>query len=196
MERDGRAGDAMIPTQRNDRRLPVHNRRCQRHSGCHGDAVGWASSIANDRASCRRHPRCAPSGRRGRERRVRTSASAPGRWRARLEPTPVAVVEVAADDVQDAGDRDGQRRTKPPRRRHLPLSGCGGCRRWSPRTVSVGQDLANARRPLRFTRFSGIHGGLRRRCRGPSSRLREGPVPGRRPGRSAPPGAPAPGPHR
>jgi Endosomal/lysosomal potassium channel TMEM175 len=41
-----------------------------------------------------------------------------------------------------------------------------------------------------------IHGGLRRRCRGPSSRPREGPVPGRRPGRSAPPGAPAPGRHR
>ena len=30
--------------------------------------------------------------------------------------------------------------------------------------------------------FSGIQGGLRRRCRGPSSRPREGPVPGRRPG--------------
>jgi hypothetical protein len=77
-----------------------------------------------------------------------------------------------------------------------PIPGCGGCRRWSPRIVSVGQDLANARRPLRFTRFSGIHCGLRRRCRGPSSRPREGPVPGRRPGRPAPPGAPAPGPHR
>jgi hypothetical protein len=43
-------------------------------------------------------------------------------------------------------------------------------RRLLTRTVSVGQDLADARPPVRFTRFGGIQCGLRRRCRGSSSR--------------------------